>query len=117
MVDKKGINIPNTIQPNVKDYLCVTVGKDFDNPGKLEISTGNGGHRDTIIEQMVLTLEQNGTIIASGMSNLGDTYVYADVTTLAEGDYTLRLYALPAEGYGFSVQQPFMVKCSSTVIP
>lgn len=113
---KKGIRVPDTIQLNTKDFLCVTVGNNPAQPGKLNISTGNGGTRETTIYQMVLTLEQNGTVIASGMSNPGDEYVYADVTTLAEGDYTLRLYALPAEGYGFSFQRPFVVKCSSTVI-
>lgn len=113
---KKGISLPDTIQTQIKDYLCVTVGNVHTAPGKLTINTGNGT-RETTVYQMVLTLEQNGTVIASGMSNPGDTYVYADVTTLAEGDYTLRLYALPAEGYGFSFQKPFVVKLHSTVIP
>lgn len=113
---KKGIRLPDTIQQNIKDFLCVTVGKSDADIGTLEINTGNGV-RDTNIYQMAVTLEQNGSIVASGMSNPGDTFVYVDVTTLAEGDYTLRLMAIPMEGYGFSFQRPFVVKCSSTVIP
>ena len=114
--NKKGIRIPDTIQPTIKDFLCVTVGKSDTEIGTLEMNTGTG-QRETNIYQMQVTLEQNGEIVASGVSNPRDTYVYVDVTTLAEGDYTFRLMAMSMEGYGFSFQRPFVIKCSSTIIP
>lgn len=113
---KKGIRLPDTIQTNVKDFLCVAVGKSDAEIGTLDITTAQGT-RTSSVYRMTLTLEQNGTVIASGTSGPGDDYVYCDVTQLSEGDYTLRLMVTPMEGWPFSFQRPFVVKCSSTVIP
>ena len=112
----KGIRLPDTIQTNVKDFLCVAVGKSDAEIGTLDITTAQGT-RTSSVYRMTLTLEQNGTVIASGTSGPGDDYVYCDVTQLSEGDYTLRLMVTSMEGWPFSFQRPFVVKCSSTVIP
>lgn len=114
---KKGVSLPDTVGAN-RQFLCVAVGKDKDNLGKLTITTPQSpAGRDASVYRMTLTLEQNGTVIASGTSGPGDDYVYCDVTQLSEGDYTLRLMVTPMEGWPFSFQRPFVVKCSSTVIP
>ncbi|MBO5124947.1 MAG: hypothetical protein J6C11_07445 [Spirochaetaceae bacterium] len=114
---KKGVSLPDTVGAN-RQFLCVAVGKDKDNLGKLTITTPQSpAGRDASVYRMTLTLEQNGTVIASGTSGPGDDYVYCDVTQLSEGDYTLRLMVTSMEGWPFSFQRPFVVKCSSTVIP
>lgn len=114
--NKKGINLPDIIGTEGY-YLFVAVGKDKDNLGKLDITTGNGSTRESEVYRMTLTLEKNDTVIVSGVSKPGDTEVFCDVTKLDEGDYTLRLMVTPMEGYDFSFQKQIVVKCESTVIP
>lgn len=98
---------------NTTRYLYFTVGEDV-GTGNIEagkLKTANG--RDVVVDEVKLTLEENGKISARGM---GTPVGFVDLNGLQSGDYTLRIVATNTHGYTFTYQTQLTVKYDTDVI-